>query len=171
MDRKQSSGISLRLAGLRPRRGTCGGRRARRGDGACRVPRPPRGCRIARPIRGRLTATGPPDVAGAPRRVFPRVRRFASTSPPELEQLGMFLAEANGDVRGQGVMTVERITCVGFSIVIASGVALAQQRDDRAGLGPKAPTESVVVRTYPLGAVFVLAGLWRPEAIPVAGRW
>ena len=50
-------------------------------------------------------------------------------------------------------MTVERITCVGFSIVIASGVALAQQRDDRAGLGPKAPTESVVVRTYPLGAV------------------
>ena len=48
-------------------------------------------------------------------------------------------------------MTVERIAGVGLWIVLASGAAIGQQRDDSAGPGPKAPVERVVVRTHVAG--------------------
>jgi hypothetical protein len=56
----------------------------------------------------------------------------------------MFLAKVRG-------MTVERIACAGFWIVLASAAATGQQRDEQAGPGPKSPAEIVVTRTYPVG--------------------
>ena len=50
-------------------------------------------------------------------------------------------------------MTVKHLAGVGFWIVLTSAAATAQQRDDSAGPGPKAPVERVVVRTYVAGDV------------------